>query len=597
MSIVIQIKNIRKSHGDHVIFDDASAVFSRSDKIGVIGRNGAGKSTLCRIIIEDEEIDSGEVSRSPQLRLSYLEQQDPFRPDEPVLAFLERYTGKESWQCGKVAGRFELKNELLLTRIGDLPGGFQTRVKLAAMLLREPNFLILDEPSNYLDLKTLLILERFLQSFSGGYLIISHDREFLKKTCRSTLEVERGELTLFPGDVEAYLEFKEEQRERELRQNRNTEAKRRHLQEFVDRYRVRAATASRAQSKLRQMSRLETIEIDHPIKSVRIRLPRVEPRKGVALRCEDLSIGYPDREVARGVRFEIERGEHVAVLGDNGQGKTTFLKTIAGTLPATGGSFQWGHQLEPAYYAQHVYAALDPDQDVQTYLEQKASRDVPRQDVLDLAGSLLFQGDDVKKPISVLSGGERARVCLAGILLSKRPVLLLDEPTNHLDFESVEALGHALREYAGTIFFVSHDRTFVNLVATSIVEVRDGAVTLYASSYESYVDRVEREIEAASEPNQAVTEKTSKAAESVSAYELRKQRRSRVSRLRKEISEAETKLRGYAEERDAINRHYLENPLDYSREKRLRLEELNRLMEETENLWLSRQEELEGLEG
>ena len=461
------------------------------------------------------------------------------------------------------------------------------------MLLREPNFLILDEPSNFLDLKTLLILEHFLRSFSGGYLIVSHDREFLKKTCKSTLEVERGRLTLFPGDVEAYLEFKEEQQERELRQNKNIKAKRKHLQEFVDRYRVRAATASRAQSKLKQMNRLETIEIDHPIKSVRIRLPRVEPKKGVALRCEDLSLGYPDRDVARDVRFEIERGEHVAVLGDNGQGKTTFLRTIAGALAAKEGDFQWGHKLEPAYYAQHVYTALDPEQDVQTYLEQKASRDVVRQDILDLAGSFLFHGDDVKKPISVLSGGERARVCLAGILLSKRPVLLLDEPTNHLDFESVEALARALRDYAGTIFFVSHDRTFVNLVATSIVEVKDGSVTLYPASYESYVHRAEREVEEASGLGPAATEKT---VERLTDHELRKQRRSRINRLRKGISVAEKKMHGYAEERDAINRHYLENPLDYSKEKRLRLEELSRLVEETENRWLSQQEELEGLE-
>lgn len=598
MSILIQIKSVRKSYGDLVILDDASASFSRTDKVGVIGRNGAGKSTLCRIITGEEELDSGDISRSPRLRLSYLEQQNPFRLEETVLEFLQRYTRKEPWQCGKIAGRFELKNELLDARIGDLPGGFQTRVKLAAMLLRAPNFLILDEPTNYLDLKTLLILEHFLRGFNGGYLIISHDREFLKRTCSSTLEVERGGLTLFPGDVEAYLEYKEEQRERALRQNRNIEAKRKHLQEFVDRYRVRAATASRAQSKLKQLDRLETIEIGHPIQSVRIRLPEVEPKKGTALTCKDLAIGYADREVARGIRFEIERGERVAVLGDNGQGKTTFLRTIAGALERRGGAFDWGHQLEPAYYAQHVYSALNPDQDIQTYLEQKAARGVVRQDILDLAGSFLFQGDDVKKPISVLSGGERARVCLAGVLLGRRPVLLLDEPTNHLDFETVEALAQALREYAGTIFFVSHDRTFVKTVATNIVEVRDGAVTLYPAGYESYVYRAQREVEEASGSRQGrSTKSAAHGSGGDSEHELRKRRRARLTRLRKEIAEAEKRLSSYAEERDAIHRHFLENPLDHSKEKQARLDELSRLVEETESLWLSRQEELEGLEG
>ena len=203
--MLIQLKNLHKSYGDLVLFDNATCSFGKGDKIGVIGRNGAGKSTLCKLITGEEEPDAGQVSKSPGLRLAYLEQENPFSPDEKVQEFLMRHTGKEDWECGKIAGRFQLKNERLERQIGDLPVGYQTLVKLSAMLLSDPNFLILDEPTNYLDLKTLLILERFLRDFSGGFLVVSHDREFLKKTCRKTLEVERGRCAPYAGDIEAYL--------------------------------------------------------------------------------------------------------------------------------------------------------------------------------------------------------------------------------------------------------------------------------------------------------------------------------------------------------------------------------------------------------
>jgi len=419
MSTLIQLTDIHKSYGPTPILDSVSVQFSRNDKVGFIGRNGSGKSTLCKIILGQEEPEGGQVTLSPQLRMSYLEQHDPFESGEPVLEFLKRYTGKEDWQCGKIAGRFQLKGEILETPATNLPGGFQTRVKLAAMLLRGPNFLILDEPTNYLDLRTLILLETFLRDFNGGFLIVSHDREFLKRTCEKTLEVEHAKLRYFPGDVDGYFEFRDEQRQRDEQYNKNIEAKRKHLQSFVDRYRVRASTASRAQSKLREMKKLESLEIATPESTARIKIPEVEAKKGSALRCTDLEIGYPDRSVATDVRFEIERGEHVAVLGDNGQGKTTFLRTIAGELETRDGDFKWGHGLEMAYYAQHVYTTIDEKLDIYTYLEQQAAPGVLRQTILDVAGSLLFSGDDVEKKIAYLSGGERARVCLAGLLLSR----------------------------------------------------------------------------------------------------------------------------------------------------------------------------------
>src|SRR3989338_737589 len=494
MSAILQLKDINKRFGPRVIFDDASVTLDSEKKTGFIGRNGAGKSTLCNIITGQDTADSGEIIHSTDLRVSYLEQHDPFTPEETVLSFLMRHTGQEAWRCGKVAARFQLKQDLLDARVKNLSGGYQTRVKLTSMLLRNPNFLILDEPSNYLDLKTLILLEEFLEDFDGGFLIVSHDREFLKKTCDHTLEAENSQLTLYPGTVEEYLTFKAEQQAQAISYNKTIESKRKQLQTFVDRFHAKASKASQARSKRKQIEKRRTIDLADAQHNVQIKIPAIPRRQGPAFTCEDLSIGYPEKLVAKDIRVEVDHGAHVAVLGDNGQGKTTFLRTLAAELAPKGGMFKWGFGCEIAYYAQHVVATVNPKHDVFTYLERHAANAVTRQELLAMAGSFLFKGNDVKKPIAVLSGGECARLCLASLLLMKRSVLLLDEPTNHLDFETVEALGAALRQFPGTVFFISHDRTFVNMVATQIVEVKNGAVVHYPGSYAEYVYHLERQV-------------------------------------------------------------------------------------------------------
>ncbi|MBI4313760.1 MAG: ABC-F family ATP-binding cassette domain-containing protein [Candidatus Omnitrophica bacterium] len=493
MPALLQINNVSKRFGDRTVLDEAVVTLSTEQKTGFIGRNGAGKSTLCKMIIGHELPDEGEITPSADLRLSYLEQHDTFRNDETVEDYLMRATGEESWRCGQIAARFQISQGQMESPVKNLSGGFQTRVKLTAMMLRDPNFLILDEPSNYLDLKTLILLEEFLQNFDGGFLIVSHDREFLKKTCDHTLEAEEGELTLYPGTVEEYLTFKAEQETQAVSYNKGVEAKRKQLQKFVDRFRAKASKASQARSKMKQIERLQTIDISKETSRAHMKIPPVAPRSGQAFRCEQLGIGYPEKWVAGGIRMSIDHGAHVAVLGENGQGKTTFLRTIAGNLPPKEGNFRWGYSCEAAYYAQHVAAALQGSDNVLTHLERSAAKGVARQEILAMAGSFLFKGNDVRKPISVLSGGECARVCLAGLLLSKRSVLLLDEPTNHLDFDTVEALGEALRKFQGTVFFISHDRTFVNMVATQIVEVKQGLVVQYPGSYAEYVYHLEED--------------------------------------------------------------------------------------------------------
>ncbi len=500
---VFQISGLSKAYGARSIFSDADVIISRNQKIGVIGRNGAGKSTLFRILAGQEEADSGTIFKDRHARVAVLDQHDPFEEEEPALDFLLRRTGKEEWECRKIGHRFLLDDVILESRARALAGGLRMRVRIAALLLADPDFLLLDEPTNYLDLKTLVLLESFLRSFRGGALVISHDREFLKRTCKHTLEVAAQGLRLYPGNVEEYLRQKREESETVERFNKNVESRRKELQTFVTRFGAKASKAAQARSKQKQLDRLTTMDIDEPMRTIRLRIPPGERKTGPALKTRDLSIGYPGKQIASGIEIDVKRGDRIAVLGDNGQGKSTFLRTIGGDLTPLAGEFKWGFEIKIAYYAQHVYEALSGNETVLSALEARAVKGVTRQHVLDLAGSFLFQGDEVKKSVSVLSGGERSRLLLAGMLLSRPDVLLLDEPTNHLDFETVEALGHALKDYPGTMLFVSHDRTFVNLVATSIVEVGGGTVRAYPGTYPEYVYRLEMEAEDAADDDKS----------------------------------------------------------------------------------------------
>src|SRR5262245_40615970 len=494
MAVLLQIKNACKSYGHQVLLENAEATVIDDAKVGFVGRNGAGKSTLLRILLGEEELDRGEIIRHPKLRLGYLRQHDPFLAGETGLQFLMRSSGQPDWKCGEVAGEFELKGRSLEGPIAELSGGWQTRLKLAELLLHEPNLLLLDEPTNFLDLRTQILLEHFLRNHREACLVVSHDRAFLAATCEHMLELSRGKLTMFPGKIDEFLEYQKQQREHELRTNAAVMTKRRHLEEFIAKNRARASTASRARSKSKQLERLELIETAADEPTANIRAPLVEARSGPALRCRQLAIGYPERVVASDINLEIDHGVRAAVVGDNGQGKTTFLRTVVDSLSPLSGEVRWGYGCQVGIYAQHVYTSLPESQTVLEYLEFCAMRGTKTQHILDLAGALLFRGEQVEKPISVLSGGERARLCLAGLLLGNYNVLVLDEPGNHLDVDSVDALARALVDYRGTVVFTSHDRHFLKRVATSIVEVRDGRVVNYRGDYEAYLYSINKEI-------------------------------------------------------------------------------------------------------
>ncbi|HTK04935.1 MAG TPA: ABC-F family ATP-binding cassette domain-containing protein [Candidatus Eisenbacteria bacterium] len=595
MSTVLQVNDVTKRYGPLAVLDRARVSFAPDKKVGVIGRNGAGKSTLVRIIVGDEEPDEGDVMRHPSLRLGYLEQHAPYREDETAMAFLRRYAEKEEWQCAKAASRFEMRPEMLEKRVGELSEGYRMRVRLTGMLLKEPNFLVLDEPTNYLDLRTQMLLEEFLRTFRGGFLVVSHDREFLKNTCEETLEVDRGRLFLYPQGIEEYLAYKEQRAEEIERENRKIDARKRHLQTFVDRFRFKASKASQAQSKLKQIAKLTRIEIEHPIAAARIRIPAPKIKKGIAVKCSALSIGYPGRTVAEGVTLDLERGRHYAVLGDNGQGKTTFLKTLAGIIPPVAGEYRWGADLKVAYYGEHVFRSLDAHDKIGAYLLRHAAPGVTTEEVFQMAGNFLFSQDDFPTLIGTLSGGERSRLCLAGLLLTGSTVFLLDEPTNHLDFETVEALGLALREYPGTILFVSHNRTFVNLIATAIVEVGEGRVRGFAGTYEEYVWALSEEVarvQPAGEKREKRKEKSEKTEEARPKREVHEE----LKEQKKKLKKIEARVAEYEDEKTSVLARMALNPTVFSPTLSKRLHELGELIAADEEEWFRVRQAIEWLE-
>ncbi|MFM8274669.1 MAG: ABC-F family ATP-binding cassette domain-containing protein, partial [Gemmata sp.] len=424
-------------------------------------------------------------------------------------------------------------------------------------------------------------------------LIVSHDLTFLNATCTHTLGLSRGKLTSFPGKVDAFLQFQRENRERAERANAAVETKRKHLEDFIARNKARAATAGLAQSKAKALEKLETEEVLGDEPTPHIRAPQIEPRKGVALRCRDVHIGYADRVIASDVQIEIDHGSRVAIVGDNGQGKTTFLRTIVDSLKPLKGEVRWGHGCKLGVYAQHVYTTLPERDTVIEYLQQKGKgRKI--QEILEVAGAMLFRGSHTEKPISVLSGGERARLCLAGLLLSDYNVLVLDEPGNHLDVDTVEALMDALLEYAGTVVFTSHDRHFTGRVATSVIEVRDGRVLHYSGKYDDYLYRVNKEIEAGE--RELAAGKVKLPPEVLKARSAARQPRRDAAQIQQEMSALEQTIAALDERRAALEIKLGEPASD---------EALQRLCDELANIadehdsaeqqWTKLQTELESL--
>jgi ATP-binding cassette subfamily F protein 3 len=596
MAVLLQVRDAHKRFGDQILLDGAEMSLVDDVKVGFVGRNGAGKSTFLRALLKEEELEKGEVIHHPSLRIGYLRQHDPFHEGESALDFLMRDSQQPDWRCGEVAGQFELKGAYLEGPVKELSGGWQTRVKLAALLLHDPNLLMLDEPTNFLDLRTQILLEHFLRDFGKAALIVSHDRAFLKATCSQTLELSRGKLTMFNGKIDAFLDFREERREHDRRVNATVSAKQKQLERFIEKNRASAATASQARSKAKQLEKLQTTEVEVDEPTVHIRAPRVEPKNGTAMRCEGLAIGYqatkdmPEHVVADTIALEIEHGQRVALVGDNGQGKTTLLRTLVHSLEPLDGNMKWGHNIEIGTYAQHVYTSLDERQTVIEHLEYNSDSNTTRQDLLAMAGALLFRDEHIEKKVKVLSGGERARLCMASLLLGTANVLVLDEPGNHLDVETVEALASALDLYKGTVIFTSHDRHFVRRVATRVVEVRDGRVKVYFGDYDSYLETVEGEIdegERARSGGAAGKSAPAKAKAGKSSSGAYRQEKRDQRKAEKEVKNLEKKIARLDEQRKALEQTMLtETDPAEAMKLHTKVEELKSELTQAEERWM-----------
>ncbi|HEX6853142.1 MAG TPA: ABC-F family ATP-binding cassette domain-containing protein [Candidatus Polarisedimenticolaceae bacterium] len=531
---MIQLAGIQRRHGPRVLFDGLTWLIPRAARLGFVGPNGAGKTTLLRILAGQETPDAGEVHRAGTVTVGYLPQEVETFADGSVLATvldgfgelrrieeelesLERRMAslgpgdpdlaRATASYGDARHRFEAmggdeveaKARAILTGLGVPPdrfheplarlsGGWRMRVVLARLLLGRPDLLLLDEPTNHLDLEAIAWLEGFLETYEGAFVVVSHDRYFLNRMVSGIVELERGKLTHWPGNYDAYLE------ERAAREERLEEGAKRQAKEiarverFIERFRYKASKAKQVQSRIKALEKVERIAAPSGVSQIRFGFPPA-PRSGdIAVRVEGVAKAFGDRVVYRDANLLLRRGDRVALVGPNGAGKSTLLKLLAGRLQPDAGIADLGHNVIPQYYAQHQLDALDPKATVLEEIEKAASEDT-RTRLRSILGRFLFSGDDVDKLVGVLSGGEKARVALAKMLIRPSNLLLLDEPTNHLDLRSREVLEEALDEFGGTLVVVSHDRYFINRIATSIAACGNGTIDLYPGDYDTFLER------------------------------------------------------------------------------------------------------------
>ncbi len=588
MPILLQVNNLSKEYSGQKIFSGLSFAVSEKQKIGVIGRNGAGKSTLFKIISGEEQADNGEIIIHEDASIGYLKQNPDWLDTESALDYLIRQSGRPEWRARQLASKFELDADRLAQAASGLSGGWRMRLRLTAMLLKEPNLFLLDEPSNYLDLNTLILLEDYLNSYRGSFLIISHDREFLKRTCKETIEISKTGCYHYPGNIEAYLAFKEQKLSTLIKANESLEKQQQHWQEFVDRFRYKASKAKQAQAVIRKITKLEAkrITIEHEAGITRIIIPPIARKNNFALKINDLSIGYGNHNVVSNIDFDCRSGEKLAILGLNGSGKTTLIKTLTGKLSPLAGSFRLAANSRLAYHGEEEISQMNGQEQAGDFLRRIAASDLKTEAVLKMAGDFLFFEEDLKKPISVLSGGERSRLLLAGLLLSKPDILVLDEPTCHLDFETTEALAGGLHKFNGTVLFASHDRTFASLIATGIVEIKNGLAKRKHEDYEDYVIALEKEL-----AQKRILEKTT-APEIKAELKTSDREKYLANRARqKEIQTLEKDLAKMQAYKNELLEYFLEHYENYRPEKVAELEELKRRIADKEDLWLMLNEE------
>jgi ATP-binding cassette subfamily F protein 3 len=526
---MIALDGVSKGYGGQQLLQDCTWRIGRGERIGLVGPNGAGKTTLCRILALVEETDAGRVHRDTGVTVGYLPQEVTTGEDRTVLA--EALSGfDEVWRLeseleslaarmagpdadpeltdtyGEVQHRFEAlggyrleaEAKIILGGLGFSPegahrplaefsGGWRMRAALARLLLLRPDLLLLDEPTNHLDLESLGWLENFLAAYEGSVVIVSHDRYFLNRMVTAIADLAGGSVTLYHGDYDHFLVEREARQALREARARNQAKRVAEIERFIDRFRYKASKARQVQSRVKMLDRMERIETEAGARRIHFSFPQ-PPRTGrLVARLAGVRKAYGDNVVYSGVDFLVERGDRVALVGVNGAGKSTLLKVLAGALPFDAGERALGSHVEVQYYAQHQLDLLDPTRTVLEEIEL-AAPDAQTSRLRTILGSFLFSGDTVEKKVAVLSGGEKARLALAKMLARPAALLCMDEPTNHLDLASKEVLEEALSGFTGTIVFISHDRYFINRIATQVVEVDHGHLTTHLGTYDDYLD-------------------------------------------------------------------------------------------------------------
>lgn len=640
--IIAQAQDLEQRFGGNTIFSNISFSVPDNARIGLVGPNGAGKTTLLKIMTGQQEPTSGQFTINKGLKVGYIAQENALDEDKTIwdemltvfdnlieknkritkmqeqiaehpededllkrydqLAYDFEQEGGFTYQAEikSILNGFNFKENTWQKVIGTLSGGEKTRLAFVKLLLQKPPVLLLDEPTNYLDLDTLDWLEAFLENYQGAIITVSHDQYFLDHLANQIFELNFGKLTTFKGNYSQYV------KERELMNNQQEAAyekqqeKIKKEEEFIQKNLVRASTTKRAQSRRKALDKMERIKPPKHKQKVRINFTSDRPSGKEVLIAKDLTIGYPDKTMVSDIDFQVNKNDRVAIIGPNGIGKSTLLKTIMKKLEPKDGSIKYGASLDIGYYDQELQS-LDPSKTVLDTIWDR-HKTMPEKDVRSILASFLFTAEDIDKTVGQLSGGQKARLTLTVLSLEKDNFLLMDEPTNHLDIEAKEVLEQALNTYDGTLLFVSHDRYFINELANKIISVRDGHAKIYNGNYSYYLDEKAKQAAAVQEAEAEQTESTTSANQNKGklSYQEQKARDSQKRKLERAVSEAEARIEKLEAEEQEIQTEMANPDIAASFEKLGPLQEklsaVQEQLEQANNDWENALEALDEFE-
>ena len=625
--IILQANKIERSFAGEVLFDNINLQVDERDRIALVGKNGAGKSTLLKILVGEEEPTSGEINKKKDVFLSYLAQDSRFESENTIydemlhvfddLRRTEKQLRQMELEMGEKSGEdldklmadydrlsenfrqtggftyeadirailngFKFDESMWQMKIDELSGGQNTRLALAKMLLEKPNLLVLDEPTNHLDIETIAWLENYLVNYSGALIIVSHDRYFLDKVATITLDLTKHSLDRYVGNYSRFVELKEQKLATEAKNYEKQQKEIAALEDFVNRNLVRASTTKRAQSRRKQLEKME--RLDKPEagkKSANMTFQSEKTSGNVVLTVEDAAIGYDGEILSEPINLDLRKMNAVAIVGPNGIGKSTFIKSIVGQIPFIKGEKRFGANVELGYYDQ-TQSKLTSSNTVLDELWNDFKL-TPEVEIRNRLGAFLFSGDDVKKSVGMLSGGEKARLLLAKLSMENNNFLILDEPTNHLDIDSKEVLENALIDFDGTLLFVSHDRYFINRVATHVLELSEKGSTLYLGDYDYYVEK-KAEVEA-SQNEEHSTSNQAKEASSANDYQAQKESQKEARKLMRQIESLEAEIETLENQGQAISEQMLEtNNAEKLMELQAELDKISHRQEEAMLEW------------